>query len=214
MCEALDEICRRYWQPACKFLRYLGCSDEDAEDLAQNFFANWARPEKLEHLAPEKGRLRSYLKQALRRHYINHWQAERRQRRGGGAKPVPLDSIAEPPIDDDAADLHYDAAWAVAVLEAVILRMSSAYQTRGKGDLFEKLADSLPGGPGLQPYAEIAVSVGVSEAQVKLEVHRLRRRFANELRAEVASTLADPGELDDEIRHLLRIMAHVNVHPS
>lgn len=212
--EALDDICRRYWQPARKFLRFLGCGEEDAEDLAQNFFATWATPEKLERLGPEKGRLRSYLKQSLRRHFINHWRTSQTLRRGSGAKPVALEDIAEPSFDEDAADLEYDTAWADAVLAAVVKRMGTAYHARGKGELFEKLADSLPGGPGLQPYAEIAVSAGVSEPQIKLEVHRLRRRFANELRTEVAATLADPAELDDELRYLLKIMAHVHGDPS
>ena len=212
--EALDEICRRYWQPARKFLRFLGCGDQDAEDIAQEFFATWATPEKLERLGPEKGRLRSYLKQSLRRHFISHWRAGQALRRGGGEARVTLDSVAEPAIDDVAADLEYDLAWADAVLAAVVKRMGAAYHGRGKGKLFEILADSLPGGPGLQPYAEIAVLAGVSESQIKLEVHRLRRRFANELRGEVAATLADPEELEDELRHLLRIMARVHGDPS
>lgn len=212
--EALDEICLRYWQPARRFLRFLGCNEQDAEDIAQEFFATWATPEKLERLGPEKGRLRSYLKQSLRRHLINHWRAQQAQRRGGGEKPLPLEDVTEPILDEDGANLEYDLAWADAVMGAVVKRMGATYQGRGKGKLFEILADSLPGGPGLQPYAEIAVSADVSEAQIKIEVHRLRRRFAKELRAEVAGTLADPDELEDELRHLLRIMAHVHGDPT
>jgi len=207
--EALDEICRRYWEPARRFLKGLGCGEQDAEDIAQSFFASWAKPEKMEHLGPEKGRLRSYLKQSLRRYWINHWKAGQAQRRGGDREVLALEDVTEPGEDDEGADLEYDLAWAVAVLDAVVARMAAAYEGRGKGGLFKKLADSLPGRPGLQPYRDIAVSEGVSEAQIKLEVHRLRRRFADELKAEVGSTLSDPADLDDEIRHLLKIMARV-----
>ena len=212
--EALDEICKRYWGPARKFLRSLGCGAEDAEDLTQEFFSKWAQPEKLEGLDPEKGRLRSYLKQGLRRHFINHWRSRQTEKRGGGESEASLDEIGDVGGDEAGADLAYDIAWAEAVLSAVVGRLGAAYTGRGRGDLFELLADGLPGGNGLKPYAEIAVLAGMKEAQIKIEVHRLRRRFADELRAEVAGTLASPEELDDELRHLVRVMTHVHGDPS
>lgn len=212
--EALEDICRRYWQPAHKFLRSIGCSREDAEDIAQTFFAKWAKPESLEALGPEKGRLRSYLKQALRRHFISHWREKTALRRGGDKVDASLDQVAEPSIDDEAADLQYDIAWAETVLGTVLAGMSQAYEARGKGELFEILSGALPGGGGLKPYAEICVSAGVKENQLKVEIHRLKRRFTKALREEISSTLANDEDLEDELRHLVRVMAHVDTQES
>lgn len=212
--QALDEICQRYWKPAFVFLRSLGCGVDDAEDITQQFFAHWARPEKLGGLTPEKGRLRTYLKTALRRHFYNHWRAQQRLRRGGGQKPAALDEIGDVPSGDDGAELQYDVAWADAVLDAVMGHLRDAYEGRGRVVIFDALAEGLPGGAGLKPYPEIAATAGMKEAQVKIEMHRLRRRFAEKVRAEVAETLNSSDELEDELRYLLRVMAHAHGDPS
>lgn len=211
---ALDEICRRYWEPARKYLRALGCGAEDAEDIAQTFFANWAKPEKLKDLAPERGRLRSYLKMSLKRHFISHWRHGQAERRGGGVKPVALEDAGDPADNTENADLDYDRAWAEAVLNATLAQLRASYVARGREKLFDLLVDGLPGGIGMKPYAEIGVLADVKETQVKIEVHRLRRRFGETLRAEVSATLADTAELEDELRHLMRVMAHTHGDPS
>ena len=205
---ALSEVCARYWQPARKFLCALGAGAQDAEDLTQEFFAKWATPENMARLDPDKGRLRSYLKQSLRRFFVNAWQHAQRQRRGGGVEMVELDG--DIPAAADASDALYDREWAAAVLAAVFARLRAGYEGRGKAALFDLLRAGLPGGNGLQPLAAVAVSAGVSEPQIKLDLHRLRRRFGEMLREEVASTLAQPEELDDELRHLLHVMSHVS----
>ena len=212
--EALETICRRYWNPAFKFLCSLGCSVDDAQDITQQFFAHWATPEKLQNLAPERGRLRTYLKSALRRHFFNHWRAQQSSRRGSGIKPVNLDDVGEPPVEDLKAELAYDLAWADAVLDAVIGQLRNAYAGRGRGQVFEALVEGLPGGNGLKPYAEIAVLTGMKDPQIKIEMHRLRRRFADGLRREVEGTLTSQEDVDDELRHLLRVMAHSHGDPS
>ena len=187
---------------------------DDAQDIRQQFFAHWATPEKLRNLAPERGRLRSYLKSALRRHFFNHWRAQQSLRRGSGSKPVNLDEVGEPPVDDSTAELAYDVAWADAVLDAVIGQLHTAYVGRGRGHVFEALVEGLPGGSGLKPYAEIAVLTGMKDPQIKIEMHRLRRRFAEALRREVEGTLTSQEDVDDELRHLLRVMAHSHGDPS
>lgn len=207
---AMSEVCARYWQPARKFLRFLGAGEQDAEDLAQEFFAKWATPENLARLDPAQGRLRSYLKQSLRHFFINAWQRGERLKRGGGVDMVDLESAGDVPAADDAADALYDREWAAAVLAAVFARLRASYAGRGKAALFDLLRAGLPGGNGLQPLAAVAVSAGVSEPQIKLDLHRLRRRFGEMLREEVASTLAQPDDLEDELRHLLHVMSHVS----
>jgi hypothetical protein len=120
-----------------------------------------------------------------------------------------MESAPDLPAADDAADAFYDREWAAAVLAAVFARLRETYGGRGKAALFDLLRPGLPGGNGLPPLAAVAVSAGVSEAQIKLDLHRLRRRFGEMLREEVASTLAQPDDLEDELRHLLHVMSHV-----
>lgn len=211
--EALEELCQRYWHPARKFLRSLGCSEHNAEDLTQKFFAKWARPENFRRLDREKGRLRSYMKQGLRRTFINEW---RHSQSGGKGESTTLsiDSEAFPEaaeISTETPDWIYDTAWAEAVMAATIGRLRAGYAGRGREEIFDALRAALPGGGELKPYAEIGVSIGMTEPRINLEVHRLRRRFADELRAEVAGTLADPAELEDELRYLVKVMVRSGV---
>ena len=204
--EALENICQRYWLPARIFVQSLGCSLADAEDITQNFFAKLTQPGTLAQLNPEKGRLRRYLKQALRNFYVAEWRKRSAARRGSGEANLSFDESDEAfgSADDDAV---YDAAWATALLTRVLEELAGSYASRGKQDVFASLRHGLPGGEGLKPYAEIAVQVGVKESQIKLEAHRLRRRFADRLKEEVANTLIDPEDLEDEMRHLFRALA-------
>ena len=206
--EALEEVCRRYWHPARKFLRSLGCGEHDAEDITQRFFARWARTENFERLDPAQGRLRSYLKQALRREWINDWR--HRRVRGQDGRTVSLeapDAEAAVEVESAACDAVYDAAWVEAVVAAVMQRLRGEYAARGREPVLHAILPCVFGGDGLKPYAEIAVSAGMTEPRIKLEVHRLRRRFAERLREEVAGTLADPADIEDELRHVVKVMA-------
>ena len=216
--EALEEVCRRYWHPARKFLRSLGCGEHDAEDITQRFFARWARTENFERLDPAQGRLRSYIKQALRREWINEWQ--HRRVRGQDGRTVSLDAQEtegaelSSGLGMEECDAVYDTAWAEAVVAAVIARLRSEYAARGRAEVLDAVLPAIFGGDTLQPYAEIAVSAGMTEPQIKLEVHRLRRRFAERLREEVAGTLADPADTEDELRHVVKVMARYGNTPD
>ena len=204
--EALETVCQRYWLPARIFVQSLGCSLADAEDITQNFFAKLSEPGRLAQLSPEKGRLRRYLKKALRNFYVAEWRKRSAIRRGSGEIDLSFDesdeAVGSP--DDDAV---YDAAWASLILNRVLSDLAESYRSRGKENVFDSLRPGLPGGEGVKPYAEIAVQVGMKESQIKLEAHRLRRRFAEKLKSEVADTLIDPNDLDDELRHLFRALA-------
>ncbi|MEZ5302958.1 MAG: sigma factor [Verrucomicrobiales bacterium] len=206
--EAMEEVCLRYWHPARKFLRSLGCSEHDAEDITQRFFARWARAENFERLDPGLGRLRSYLKQALRREWINDWKRRSSRPQDGGAVSLDDAEMAGPAAaGGEESDAVYDAAWAEAVVAAAMQRLRAEYAARGRAKVLDAILPCIFGTDGLKPYAEAAVSAGMTEPQFKLEVHRLRRRFADRLRDEVAGTLADPADIEDELRYVVKIMA-------
>lgn len=204
--DALESICQRYWLPARIYVESLGCSLVDAEDITQNFFVKLAQPGQIAQLSPEKGRLRGYLKKALRNYYIAEWRKRSAIRRGSGEIDLSFDESDEA-VGSSDNDAVYDAAWAGLILNRVLNDLAESYSARGKKTIFELLRPGLPGGEGVKPYAEISVQVSVKESQIKLEAHRLRRRFSDRLKSEVADTLVDPDDLEDELRHLFRALA-------
>jgi RNA polymerase sigma-70 factor (ECF subfamily) len=159
---AMSEVCTRYWQPVRKFLRYLGAGEQDAEDLAQEFFSKWATPENMARLDPARGRLRSYLKQSLRHYFVNAWQRRERLKRGGGVEFVELESAANVSVAPDAADALYDREWAAAVLAAVFDRLRGSYDGRGKARLFDLLSRYLLVCPKLKSNSISTACVAVS----------------------------------------------------
>lgn len=199
---ALDGLCSIYREPARKYLIMLGCRPEEAEDLTQEFLLRWATPETMQRLSPGVGKLRSYIRQALRNLLVNARRDASTQRRGGVQEPLSLHETDTP--SEAEADSVLDTEWALALLREVIAGLREAYVKRGKSEVFDRLSATLFDPDSLQPYAEIGASLGIQEVQVKLEVHRLRRRFGEALRAAVATTVSDPTEIDDELRHLLR----------
>ncbi len=205
--QALGAVCARYVEPARRFLRSLGAGAQDAEDLAQEFFAQWAKPENLARMDPAKGRLRSYLKQGLRRRWISAWRSRCAEVRGGGLAERPLDAAELDWPADSKADLEYDRDWATAALTAVIARLTGDYGKRHRSAVFQAVLPALAGESMTLSYAEAAASITMPESQYKVEVHRLRRRFADALRQEVVETVGDPAEVEEETRHLLNVLA-------
>lgn len=199
---AMEDLCGIYREPARKYLVSLGCQVADAEDLTQEFMLRWATRETMQRLAPETGKLRSYIRQSLRNLLSNSRRDSAIQRRGGGQAHFSLDDGDLPEIP--AADHVLDSEWALALLRLVMTRLRESYESRGKAAVFDRLAETLLDADAVQPYAEIGVALGIKESQVKLEVHRLRRRFGESLTAAVAATVADPADVDGELRHLLQ----------
>jgi len=205
---ALGELCTRYREPARRFLRALGCSHEEAEDLTQDFLVRLARPGALEQLTPERGRLRAWMRTTLR-HLL--WNARRdasAAKRGGGATVLSLEEWDAPAPDTAALEAGYDRAWAQALLRGVLGGLRRSYAERGLAALFDALAPGLCGREELQPYAQTGVSLGMKEAQVKIAAHRLRRRFGEALREAVAQTVTTDGEIEDEMRFVLCAAAY------
>lgn len=199
---AMEDLCALYREPARKYLITLGCTADDAEDLTQEFMLRWATRETMERLAPETGKLRSYIRQSLRNLLRNFRRDASTCRRGGGRHPFSLEDDDLP--DVPAADHVLDTEWALALLRTVVARLREGYESRGKAAVFDALSHTLLDADALQPYSEIGVTLGIKPSQVKLEVHRLRRRFGEYLRTAVAATVVDPADVDGELRHILQ----------
>lgn len=207
--EALEELCRGYWPAIYTYLRALGCDREEALDETQEFMTHFIQGGGLHNVSPERGRLRSYLRQSLRNHLTTVRRDAARKKRGGGKIFVSLDDaeVFDVPSQPDAADQWFDRRWAWAVVKHAMDRLQSRYDRRNRSAVFAVLKDGLVSPELLKPYAELGAVLQMTENQVKLEVHRVRRRFAEELRSEVAGTLAPESDAEEELRYLMSVLS-------
>ena len=207
---ALAELCRAYWFPLYAFTRRLGHGPHDAEDFTQGFFADLLARDALAGVAAERGRFRSFLLASLKNFLADQRDRARAQKRGGGAPVISFDAVAAEeryalePAGDGAPELLFDRAWALAVVERALGRVGDEYSDQTA--VFEALRPLLTGGGAQSSYAEIGTALGLQEGAVKVAVHRLRKRYAQALRAEIAETLLDPSEAEAELRHLLAVL--------
>jgi len=208
---ALAALCETYWYPLYAYVRRQGHSPHDAEDLTQGFFARLLETESLAGVSPEKGKFRTFLLVALKRFLTNEWHHANSQKRGGGSFRVPLQGhtaetryVAEP-SEQLTAEKLYERRWALTLLDRVLSRLSDEFNAVGKKEQFEKLKPYLMAERESIPYAEAVVVLGMNEGSIKVAVYRLRRRFRQLFREEVAHTVARPEEIDEEIRHLLAV---------
>jgi RNA polymerase sigma factor (sigma-70 family) len=210
--EALEKLCRIYWWPLYGFVRRQGYTREEAQDLTQGFFALLLERRDLEYVRREKGRLRSYLL-ALLKHFIAN--AHRRAmtiKRGEGRALVPLEELLSreraetEPADTLSADRIYERRWALTLLEQVLARLGEEYRSAGNARLFEQLQQVLRDESDHPSQAEIAQKLGMTENAVAQAFHRLRRRYRELLREEIAHTVAAPGDIQDELRHLIAVL--------
>ncbi|MEM9238061.1 MAG: sigma-70 family RNA polymerase sigma factor [Verrucomicrobiota bacterium] len=202
--DALDELCRRYWGPVFRFLKRLGCSDEDAEDLAQEFFRDFLARDGFGQAEREKGRFRSFLLRSVRNHFANARKAAGRLKRGGGMEFIAVNDELD---SDDrlSPDEAFDKRWAEDLVDRALVKLRDEWQSAGRP--FEVLMPYLSGDRGSQPLAETAEMLGVSLAAVKSSVHRLRKRFGELVREEVSSTIGSEGDADGELEHLLQLLS-------
>jgi RNA polymerase sigma factor (sigma-70 family) len=210
---ALEKLCRTYWLPIYAFVRRAGHNSHDAQDLTQEYFSRLLEKKSLAGVDPAKGRFRSFLLGSLKHFLANEWDKARAQKRGGGQRLIPIDvkhaetSCAIEPADQMTAEKIFERRWALTLLEQVMQQVREHYVRDGKTRLFEEIKSTLAGASRSAPYAEIAARLGMSEGAVKVAVHRLRQRYRELLRAEIAHTVASPGEVEDEIRHLFAALS-------
>lgn len=210
---ALERLCTGYWPAVYTFIRQRGNAPETAQDLTQTFFARLLEKEWLRQADATKGRFRTFLLTAVTRFLANTYEREKAIKRGGGQIPIALDTtIPEPgwvvPLQRDRTpEEEYDRRWAETLLERVLLRLREEFDGGGRTGRFEALKEFLTGDRGDQPYAEVATRLGVSESAVKSGIYRLRQRYGELVREEIAQTVDSPAEVDDEIRYLLTVLA-------
>ena len=204
----MGELARLYWFPLYAYLRRKGSAPPQAEDLVQGFFTRLLEKDALAGVERAKGKFRSFLLACLNHFLANEWDKGRAQKRGGGGEALPLDAVdAEARYtaeltDDMTPERVFERRWALAVLEQVLTRLREDYVERGQGAVFAALEHLLVAGQAAG-YGQIAERLGMSEAAVKVAAHRLRRRYRELLRDEIAQTVAEPGLVNEEILQLL-----------
>ncbi len=209
---ALEILCRTYWRPLYGFVRRHGLGREEAQDLVQEFFARLLEHRNLDTVRREKGRLRSYLLVSLKRFLATERHRASGVKRYESGPHIPLDELLESEVADFeltetwSADRLYERHWALAVLEQVLDRLESEYQAAGNAVLFDRLKEFLVGEPGLRTQAEIATELGMTENAVKQAFHRFRQRYRLLLREEIAHTVAQAGDVEGELRHLVSVL--------
>jgi RNA polymerase sigma-70 factor (ECF subfamily) len=211
--EAFASLYLAYRRPLYVYVRRRGFSPEEAEDITQDFFAHILEKESLAGLKREGGRFRSFLLGAMQNFLADHWDRARAQKRGGGRKLLSLDADdgeawlqALTFTEEFSLEMAFERHWAMALLEEVGERLRAEETKAGKSNLFDDLRSHLQSDQAGLPYAEIATRHGMSEGAIKVAVHRLRRRYGQHLREEVARTVSSQAEVDEELRHLISMM--------
>ncbi|MBE3071896.1 MAG: sigma-70 family RNA polymerase sigma factor [Acidobacteria bacterium] len=211
--EALARLCEIYWYPLYAFARRWGHTADEAQDLTQEFFARLLEKHYLGDVRPERGRFRSFLLASLRHFLLNERDRVLAQKRGGGHAPISLEFDAAEgryrlePRDTSTPETLYERRWALTLLDQVLQQLEREHRDSKRDRLFEALKGLLTGQADTLPYVEIASRLGMTEGAVKVAAHRLRRRFGELLRQEIAETVADPADVEDEIRYLFKVLA-------
>jgi RNA polymerase sigma factor (sigma-70 family) len=214
---ALADLCRIYWRPVFSFVCRRGYSTEDAQDLTQDFFVMMLESNWLQHADENRGRFRSFLVKSLQ-HFLNHAREKNHARkRGGDVQFVSWDdwmaeapselSISPQTLETLPAERLFDLRWAATVVEHALRRLGEECEAKGRRRLFDALRGHLTAERSDTSYAALATSLGVAESVIKKQLHNLRERYRWLLRSEVAQTVADPADVDSEIRHLCATLA-------
>lgn len=211
---ALAHLCQTYWYPLYAFVRRQGHGPHDAQDLTQEFFARLLEKNYLAVAARERGRFRSFLLAALKHFLANEWNRSRAAKRGGGREVLSLNETdAEgryllEPVAETTAEKIFERRWATTLLDQVVKRLREEFVQAEKAELYDALKGCLTAESRAVPYAEIGTRLGMSEGAVKVAVHRLRARYREVLREEIAQTVSGPEEIEEELRHLFAALGN------
>jgi RNA polymerase sigma-70 factor (ECF subfamily) len=205
---ALAALCQSYWYPLYAYVRRRVADVHEAQDLTQEFFSRLLEKDVLAVAQPERGRFRAFLLTALKNFLANEWDKSRAQKRGGGQPVWSLDFASGEsrygmePAHTTTAERLYERQWTLGLLARVLSQLRAEYAANGKEQLFESLKGFLMGDSESASYDDAGHALGLSAGAVRVAAHRFRQRYRQLLRAEVAQTVADPSEIDDEIRRL------------
>src|SRR2546422_4378518 len=211
--DALEKLCRAYWYPLYVFIRRQGYDPPDAQDLTQGFFTRLLEKNYLAQADRQKGRFRSFLLAALKHFVSDEQDKAKAQKRGGGQALISLDDqTAEKryrvePADIMSAEKLFERRWALTLLEQARARLRDEYVTAGNAEFYDELKVLETGEKSMVTYAELAVRLGTTESAIKSAAPRLRRRYAELVREEVAHTVNSPSEIDEEIRYLIAVIS-------
>jgi RNA polymerase sigma-70 factor (ECF subfamily) len=209
---ALAGLCESYWPPVYAFIRGRGLSPADAEDLTQSYFARFFEKGYLGDYRPELGRFRTFLRASIAHFLANEWDRERARKRGGGVPKLSLDAATAEerlrlePVDHLTPEAIFERQWAATLVARCLERLRQEQVATGAGDRFDRLKAFLTGDGASGEAAALARELGLAESTLRVQLLRLRRRFAVVLREEVARTVADPGDVDAEIRFMLETL--------
>jgi len=210
--EALEKLCRTYWQPVYGFIRRQGIRQDEAEDLTQGFFSLLLKRRDFDAVRKEKGRLRSYLLTSLKHFLASEQRRAMTAKRGKGEGPVRLEELTSAersemePADLLSADRLYERRWALTLMEQVLRRLKDEYCSGGNAALFDSLKQLLPDEPGTPSRPEIASQLGMTDNALRQAFHRFRHRYQVLLREEISHTVAIASDVEDELRHLIAVL--------
>ena len=209
---ALEKLCETYWYPLYAYIRRGGATPDDARDLTQGFFVSLIERRDFDSLQKERGRFRAFLLASLQHYLANDFARRTTLKRGRGVLPLSLEFDGAEgryrfePAEKETPQTLFERRWAVTVIERALAEVRREWEASSRASEFEALKSCLLGGTPEGGYAAVAREISSSEGAVRVAVHRLRRRFQKRLREEIAETVADPSEIDDEIRYLLRAL--------
>jgi len=207
--DALGTLCETYWYPVYAFVRRSGCDPDEARDVTQGFFTRLLEKRDIGSADPARGRFRGFLLGSVRHFLSNERDRARALKRGGGQSVLSIDQAdaegryAIEPADPVTPETLFLRHWALTVVESSMRRLAEEYAAQGKQDVFERLQPALTGADTGMTRREMAAELGMSETALNVVLHRMRRRFRHKLKEEVAQTLADPDDTEDELGRLM-----------
>jgi RNA polymerase sigma-70 factor (ECF subfamily) len=210
--QALAQLCEGYWYPLYAYVRRRISDVHEAQDLTQAFFEQLLERGAIASADPDRGRFRAFLLTACKRFLVNEWHKDRAVKRGGGRRPVSFDfdsgesKLGLVAVDTLTPEELYDQKWAITLLERVMEHLRAEYAAKDRLPHFETLKNYLAGAPQGASYAAAAQALGISETTAKVAAHRMRKRYRELLRGEIAQTLQRPEEIDEEIRELFAVL--------
>lgn len=220
---ALSELCEAYYGPVLAFLRREGRDEETARELTQEFFRRLLAAPHLDAVQPRYGRFRSYLLGAVKHFLVEDRQRGAAAKRGGGRAPVSLDAApgtettSELQVPDPAVsvpDTWFDRQWATALVDRAVATLGAEAEAEGRGGQFRALKPWLLGEVSSLSQAEAAAQLGLTEGAVKVAIHRLRKRFRDVVKAQIAQTVEEPHQVREELRYLVEVLAQSSSSPG
>lgn len=209
---ALEQLCRTYWPALFAYIRSRGHGPEDARDLTQALFSHLLEKNAFAAADPNKGKFRSFLLASANHFLADEWDRARAQKRGGGVVNFSLDDetceiLAQwEPTVSESSEMAFDRRWAFTVLQRGMSQLEAEYAGSGKEAQFQALKCFLTDATGREGYKDVAATLGIRPQSVAVLVHRMRQRYRDLVRAEVAQTVATPADVEPEMRYLLTVL--------